>query len=800
MSLAAAAPATESRAAPRWPAHRQRAFVFWAALAALLLSFCTVSIMTLVELRNDTWQRAANGARNLALAQSLEISRRFQIYDSVLRSIAQSAGDDAFTQIDWISQQAVLFDGALVDSALADIIVADASGRVRWSRRGGVDQEINIADTPYFQAQRAAIRNGLLISRPLVIHGRSPNMVVAISRGLETRDGAFDGLVTALVRLDLFERIMSGATLGPNDVVNLVSDDGIFLARSPSLPGIVGRDVSSLPDAALFLSAPPGGFTSRSPIDHVQRIFSAVHLRDMPLLLSVGVSEDDIFAPWNRRAQTIGLVLCLLAGMTLFLAFQIRREFRRRIETENTLRSSEEQYRLLADHSTDLIIRLDAGMNRRYVSPAALRFLGYEPDEMLDQNARTLIHPDDWPIVLRIADNARQAVGGTEDCYRLRRRDGSYIWVEGRYSYVPSDGGFIAVLRDITKRRSVEEKLAMAHAELTALVNTDPLTGLSNRRHFDEMLSDLAAKGDGAPVSLLMMDIDRFKLFNDTYGHPEGDRCLRAVAGAMRAAVEGESPVPARIGGEEMALILPGRTLAQAQILAERICACVEALAIPHAGNETNGAVVTLSIGCAERPCGADFVEPLIGEADQMLYEAKRTGRNRVSSRLILRKAQPLPAASSDHPQSEAVERFRAVKLANGRDELDTLAKGVADLLKMPVGFISLYDRNEVELVGRHNITLVTTSKDASFSRYAVQAQEPMVVADLSIDPRFAQNPFVTCDRGARFYAAAPLIDPRSGEVIGAVSVCHNRPHYLFGAEERAILTTFARLAMQGME
>ena len=800
MSLADAASATKARAALRWPSYRKRSIAFWVALTVLLLAFCTVSLLTLAELREDRWQRAANGARNLALAQSLEISRRLQIYDGVLRSIVKAADENAFTQVNWISQQAVLFDGAMVDSALTDILVIDANGQVRWSRQGGGDEDANLAEMPFFRAQRAKAGDSLLVSGPFARGGNAKDMVVAVSRSRIRADGTFGGVVAALVRLDLLERILGSTALGPNDVVSLVTDDNIFLARTPPLAGIVGRDMSSDPNASLFMTPRSESFSIRSQIDGVQRIYSVVHLRDVPLVLSVGLSEEDIFALWNRQAQTIGLVLSLLAGMTLLLAFLIRREFRRRLETETTLRDSEEQYRLLADHSTDLIIRLDSEMTRRYVSPAARRFLGFEPSELLGHSAQSLIHPDDWPTVQGIANNARRLTGGTEAAYRLRKKSGDYVWVEGRYSYVPGDGGFIAVLRDITKRRLIEEELAATHAELTSLVNTDPLTGLSNRRHFDETLAQLAANPDGETVGLLMMDVDRFKLFNDTYGHPEGDRCLRLVAGAIRAVAEAENTVPTRIGGEELALILPGRTLAEAEDIAERIRMAIEALAIPHAGNEANGGVVTVSIGCAEQTSRPDFGEILVGEADQMLYEAKRTGRNRTASRLILHKIKSLGPTPIDTAHLAAVERFRARKLAHGRDSLDALAKRLAEALDMSVSFISIYGEHEVELVGRHNITLATASKDASFCRYAVQSQEPIVIADLSRDPRFAQSPFVACEQGARFYAAAPLIDPLSGRAIGAISVSGRQPYYSFGAQQRGILTSFARLVMQGME
>jgi diguanylate cyclase (GGDEF)-like protein len=174
----------------------------------------------------------------------------------------------------------------------------------------------------------------------------------------------------------------------------------------------------------------------------------------------------------------------------------------------------------------------------------------------------------------------------------------------------------------------VASDLGRTAADLHRMSLVDPLTGLANRRAVDARSAVVTAATD-AGCAVLMIDVDRFKSFNDLYGHPEGDRCLVAVAGAIRGSVRGGLDIAGRYGGEEFLVLLHGAGLEEALRTAERIRATVESLAIPHEHAEAG--LVTVSIGLAiAEPGGAEGLEPTIGEADAALYEAKQAGRNRV--------------------------------------------------------------------------------------------------------------------------------------------------------------------------
>lgn len=165
----------------------------------------------------------------------------------------------------------------------------------------------------------------------------------------------------------------------------------------------------------------------------------------------------------------------------------------------------------------------------------------------------------------------------------------------------------------------------------------DGLTGIPNRRHFDELFDKEARRAlrDGQPLSVLMIDIDHFKPFNDNYGHGAGDLCLQRVARALTGALLRPADQAFRYGGEEFVALLPGTDATGAADVAEQLRAAVEALAIPHEHAST-AALVTLSLGVATLDPGqetASDAQGLLKRADEALYEAKKAGRNRVASR-----------------------------------------------------------------------------------------------------------------------------------------------------------------------
>jgi len=180
------------------------------------------------------------------------------------------------------------------------------------------------------------------------------------------------------------------------------------------------------------------------------------------------------------------------------------------------------------------------------------------------------------------------------------------------------------VSREATIRAETAE---MSEKQFQEISKTDALTGLPNRRFIDERFQEWFA--DTRPAVVMMIDIDHFKLFNDTLGHPAGDECLKTIADAFKAAFSGSDVFCARFGGEEFILALRDAEERQARRLAHGVVRSIEALNIPHPGRTDGVDVVTVSIGVAFKPAAKQVTqEEVLSDADKALYQAKRDGRN----------------------------------------------------------------------------------------------------------------------------------------------------------------------------
>ena len=222
-----------------------------------------------------------------------------------------------------------------------------------------------------------------------------------------------------------------------------------------------------------------------------------------------------------------------------------------------------------------------------------------------------------------------------------------YYDAEGNIGYVSTNKwplfdknrnvvGIFGISRDITERKRIEEqlertKLALENAniELEKLSNTDELTNIGNRRYFEKTFEKecLRSKRNNSPLSILLIDIDDFKNYNDYFGHLAGDECLKIVAKQISSLARRAADLAARWGGEEFIVLLPETNLSEALIVAENIRNSVQDLALPHPRSRAAN-VVTLSLGIAS--WGYEEPQELISRADKALYSAKNNGRNRV--------------------------------------------------------------------------------------------------------------------------------------------------------------------------
>ena len=331
-----------------------------------------------------------------------------------------------------------------------------------------------------------------------------------------------------------------------------------------------------------------------------------------------------------------GMHLQAAVASAIMLVYGISVVLERQKSTERRLQETVSLHRLVTENSRDLIILADFNGNRSYVSSSSESMGGWKPEEAAALAGLELVHPDDQ---LKAEAAMRELRSGSEgamvEC-RIRKRDGEYLWVEAALRVVHDPGtgapsGILNIVRDISERKRSEQQLQDAYRAVEALALTDGLTGLANRRRFDQYLATEWRRGMRArqPLSLLMLDVDLFKPYNDSYGHQRGDSCLKQIAESCMDVVSRPGDLVARCGGEEFVVTMPNTEGEGAMQVAEEICEALRSRRLPH--NESPLGIVTISIGCATLvPAFGKHAPDLIAIADHALYAAKHNGRNQV--------------------------------------------------------------------------------------------------------------------------------------------------------------------------
>ena len=330
------------------------------------------------------------------------------------------------------------------------------------------------------------------------------------------------------------------------------------------------------------------------------------------------------------------LILQVAAAASIFLIYTVSALVEGRDRTQRRLREIVSLHTLMTENSRDAIVISHFDGTHRYFSPPVYSMSGFSPAELKGCSLLDIIHTEDRHRLLATFAKLRSGVGSALLEWRVQRKSGDYIWVEGSLTALPDPRtgaivGAISFTRDISGRKKAEQQLQEAYRAVEALAITDGLTGIANRRRFDQALTQEWRRGlrEHSPLSMLLIDADHFKAYNDTYGHLRGDSCLRQIVEAALDVVSRPGDLVARFGGEEFAILLPNTDSPGAVTLGRAICASLAERRLPHMKNP-NG-TVTISIGCATvvprfgRPA-VDLVE----EADQALYRAKQEGRNRV--------------------------------------------------------------------------------------------------------------------------------------------------------------------------
>jgi diguanylate cyclase (GGDEF)-like protein/PAS domain S-box-containing protein len=335
--------------------------------------------------------------------------------------------------------------------------------------------------------------------------------------------------------------------------------------------------------------------------------------------------------------------ILVFVSIVAWVATKLHESHLERLRTERALRASEVRFRLIAENGSDVVSLYSTDGRLVYISPSCERVMGFLPEEMPRMAPFATVHPQDLERLQRHFNQLLRGEPVPPIQVRMLHKTGRHIWLEMMWRAVMDEVGQVVQLqvssRDITdskqnerrledvqrKLRQQQGMLQDANNKLSELASADSLTELRNRRAFEERLDDETRRWrrNGSDVSLILLDVDHFKAFNDTFGHPRGDDVLREVGRILRRELR-PTDFAARYGGEEFAIILLNTDRSGALAMAERLREAIETATWEDRG-------ITASIGVATLGAEIRTSEALVDHADRALYRSKQSGRNCVT-------------------------------------------------------------------------------------------------------------------------------------------------------------------------
>lgn len=306
----------------------------------------------------------------------------------------------------------------------------------------------------------------------------------------------------------------------------------------------------------------------------------------------------------------------------------------------NNVPTENDVYKTLLESTKAIPWKIDwATLQFVYIGPQIEALLGWEPSSwqsVEDWAAR--MHADERQWVVDFCVSQSKSGIDHEADYRALTKDGNYVWIRDVVHVVRKQNGevdsLIGFMFDISERKKTEQELIKLQKELEELSFKDGLTGVANRRMFDSVIETewLKARQNKQPLSLIIIDIDFFKEYNDFYGHLQGDDCLKQVAETLNNVKARSRDFFGRFGGEEFIMLLPEADENAAWSIAERCRQALFKKQIPHEQSKVSQ-LLTISLGVSTMiPSHDDEHNELISRADKQLYQAKQKGRNCIQS------------------------------------------------------------------------------------------------------------------------------------------------------------------------
>lgn len=596
-------------------------------LNAIVLS---LGLHSLEESRIQDIQRAEVQTQNLAQALNQSLTSRLERIDQSLQTIAReleaspqtgASGNSAIDRVVAVQQDLLHESDALR--------ITDARGDVLIGR--GIDRQnpINVIDRDYFIHHRDTPASGLFMSKPLL--GRIRNeWIVTFSRRVNLPDGGFGGVVLASISVESLHAMLDRFDVGPSGTITLRSSELEFIARQPTVLrgqtlAIGDRNVSRELQELVRSGETRTTYHTTTPFDQVRRVFTFHRLEKAPLIILVGMAEEDYLAQWSKDRVVTAGVLVLFLLVTLLSALFLWRSWLRQQAAFESLTTAEARTRLFSSvfqQGGEAFVVTDRENRIVEVNDAFTRLTGYSPAEVIGRNPRILSSghttPDEYRDMWRAIERKGFWQGEMWDRYKDGHTYPKWMTISVVRDNEGRIGNYIATFANISELKAAEDKIRF-------LAHHDALTGLPNRLNLQARLDQIlaVARREGQQVAVVFIDLDNFKHINDSLGHKVGDGLLVEVANRLRNCVRA-SDVVARLGGDEFVVVLENAGALAVPQVVDKI---IKSLAAPCRIDEFNLHTMA-SFGISLFPDDGEAVEVLMKNADTAMYHAKAIGKN----------------------------------------------------------------------------------------------------------------------------------------------------------------------------
>ncbi|ANH67728.1 diguanylate cyclase domain-containing protein [Mitsuaria sp. 7] len=586
------------------------------------LLLCLAAGLSLHNAREGDEDAARLTAENLSASMSGEVAAELRLIDNALATVAERyaktsrAADRAEVLAQMVAEQRELL------RHVSAVRVVDATGLVTTDGNP-LATPVRLGDRAYFEQARA--RDATVVSEPLQDRVAG-GWCIVIARRLINADGGFDGIVLTEMTSEHFAEHFAEMALGQSGAMAMRMNDNFLLvarhsASEPrSLKGLGEATVSQALREHLSRDPAQGWYVTSTALDKVERITAYRRVQGYPFTVYAGLSTGEYLGAWYHQvaelAGLVALMIALVAGISVLLYRGQKREHEGRLAADRTAREQS----LMLENDLVGMVRLRSRVIL-WDNRALERILGYGPGELRGMPMRELyLDQATFDYIGRAGYGALRAGERFRTQVQMRKKDGAALWIDLSGMLVSEDES-LWMLVDIDALKQSEEKAY-------GMAFRDALTGLPNRRLFEEKLADAQAGASRADTGLAVcyLDLDGFKPVNDRHGHEAGDEVLKEVGARLQQTLRANDIV-ARLGGDEFGIVLATTgDVGSARAVLQRCLAEIER-PIGIAGGHL--VTVSASIGIVLARGSCEMAAVMRG-ADEAMYAAKRAGKGRI--------------------------------------------------------------------------------------------------------------------------------------------------------------------------